>query len=56
MTRIVSRVIFVMHFMTDFNAVESWCSKVLTSLLGLLSTSELVGALRSILESDENEV
>lgn len=42
--------------MTDYNAVESCCSKVLTSLLSLLSTSELVGALRSILESDENEV
>lgn len=42
--------------MTNYNAVESCCSKVLTSLLSLLSTSELVGALRSILASDENEV
>lgn len=42
--------------MTDYNPVELCCSQVLDSLLGLLSTSELVGALGSILANDENEV
>lgn len=42
--------------MTDYRAVESCCSQVLESSLGLLSTSELVGALRSILANDEDEV
>lgn len=41
---------------TDYNPVELCCSQVLDSLLGLLSTSELVGALGSVLANDENEV